>query len=163
MGCEMSEDSFQVVPVPDRYVLRVYSCITEWNAEDQAAAEEEAGTAVDDEVPLSPDVDPWSPPELVIWPAQDLKFLSQDMTAKTPQIITKMLDFLALKPDVFHRTDVIGAEINVPAESVSAAFRKLNGYLGSRLGRTERPFVQASGAYAVTAAQAQAWTDVRNS
>jgi hypothetical protein len=158
----MAETSFQAVPVPDRYVLRVYSCITEWTAQDRAAAGEAAETGVDDVLPSLPDTDPWSPPDPVIWPAGDLRFLSQDVTAKTPQIITKMLDFLARRPDTFHRTDVIGTEINVPAESVSAAFRKLNGCLGSRLGRTDRPFVQVNGAYAVTPAQAKAWTEARN-
>jgi hypothetical protein len=160
MGCEMSEVSFQTVPVPDRYVLRVYSCITEWTAEDQAAADEEVGAASADEVSRSPNGESWSPPEPAIWSATDLKSLSQD-SVKTAQIVTKMLDFLATRPDTFLRSDVLGREINVKVESVTAALRWLNRYFGSRYGRTDRPFTEMRGEYGVTGAQAKAWTDVR--
>jgi hypothetical protein len=82
---------------------------------------------------------------------------------KTAQIITKMLDVLAARPDTFLRSEVIGREINVKVESVTAALRWLNRYFSSRFGRIDRPFTQAGSEYAVTAAQAKAWTDVRNS
>jgi hypothetical protein len=140
----MSEVSFQAVPVPDRFVLRVMSCITEWAAEE------------------APDHSSL-PDEAAVWPAHQLKALSRDLTRRTPQIMTKMLDFLAATPGTFHRSDVIGRNIDEPAESVSAALRKLNGYFESRFGRTDRPFTQAGNAYAVTAAQAKAWTEMRRS
>ena len=149
----MSGVSFQSVPVPDRFVLRVMSCITEWAAEEMAH----------DEPLRSPGAESRFAPEAAVWPAHQLTALSQDMTRRTPQIITRMLDFLAATPSTFNRSDVIGRNINEPAESVSAALRKLNGYFESRFGRTDRPFTQAGNAYAVTAAQARAWIEVRQS
>jgi len=151
----MSEISFQAVPVPDRFVVRVMSCIAAWTDEE---------TAEDQEIPDGPVPDHGFFPEADLWPAHHLRALSRDATRRTPQIITKMLDFLAATPGTPHRSDVIGRNIHEPAESVSAALRKLNGYVESRFGRTDRPFTQAGGgAYTVTAAQAKAWTDARNS
>jgi hypothetical protein len=113
--------------------------------------------------PYSPDTDRRFPSEATVWPAHDLRALSRDLTRRTPRIVTKMLDFLAAAPGTSYRSDVIGRNINEPAESVSAALRKLNGYFESRFGRTDRPFTQAANAYAVTAAQAKAWTEARQS
>ncbi|WP_203897856.1 hypothetical protein [Virgisporangium aliadipatigenens] len=123
-------------------------------------ADGEVGAAGDDEVSLDPYEESWSLPEPEIWSAKDLKSLSQD-SVKTARIVTKMLDFLATKPETFLRSDIIGREINVKAESVTAALRWLNRYFGSRYGRTDRPFTEMYGEYGVTVAQAKAWTDVR--
>jgi hypothetical protein len=149
----MSEISFQSVPVPDRFVLRVMSCITEWSTEELTDAGPPESASTDRDLSA----------EGTVWPANDLKALSRDLTRKTPQIITKMLDFLATTPGRAYRSDTIGRNIDVPAESVSAALRKLTGYFESRLGRTDRPFTQADGAYSVTPAQARAWTEARRS
>src|SRR5688572_20007918 len=125
-GCDMSEVSFQPVPVPDRFVLRVMSCITEWVAEETTY----------EESPYKPDANGKPSSKAAVWPSGDLTALSRDLTRGTPQIITKMLDFLATAPGTSYRSDVIGRNINEPAESVSAALRKLNGYFESRFGRT---------------------------
>jgi hypothetical protein len=142
----VSETTFQSVPVPDRFVLRVMSCITEWTADEESPEAAESPVAAD------------------VWSAHDLRKLSDDRQVKTPQIITKMLDFLAATPGEYHRSEVIGRNIDVPADSVSAALRQLDGYLKSRaFQRTDRPFTRLGNenAYAVTVAQAKAWLDAR--
>ncbi|BEL06978.1 hypothetical protein Q0Z83_051690 [Actinoplanes sichuanensis] len=158
----MAGEVFHQVPIPERFVLRVMSSITEW-VEQEIDTEEPARTpagrepVIAFELPPIPDFTG----EADIWPAEHLLALSRDHQAKTAGIITKMLDHLSDQPGRFYPSSLIAQEIDVPEGSVTAALRWLNRYIPSRFGRSDRPFSQVSGTYGVTAAQAEAWRAVR--
>jgi hypothetical protein len=151
----MKDSGFQLVPVPDRFVLRVMSAVAAWEAAEPSGTAAKASALVG-----GPSVAPGHAADDRPWSAEQLRSVGSS-DVKSLRILTQLLDRLANEPGRFYTLADLAPSTDFPHGSVSAAIRKLPAFLRSRYGRDDLPFARVDNTYGLTPWQADQWKRAR--